>query len=191
MLVEPILRIVDSHRNFYKGSCLGSTSNMNHQGIIVWTYLQTLPPHKFNSLPLKSYLQYRPKRRVVLQPSFFRGYICQASGVLKFVHQQYTLPCRGPTPKNRGFPHPVQGMASAFDTHGHFAVLLGLSFRRNSRTHGQTWWILDEGFSTSVFFVDTFNLWETLVVSPWAWLSRRFFLVLWMIENAHGIPSIS
>lgn len=35
----------------------------------------------------------------------------------------------------------VQGMASSFDTHGHFAVLLGLSFRR-WRTHGGLWWIL-------------------------------------------------
>ena len=55
----------------------------------------------------------------------------------------------------------VQGMASSFDTHGHFAVLLGLSFRR-WRTHGGFWWIL------GTFF----QLW----VLPW-WFLREPGLV--------------
>ena len=176
MLVEPILRIVDSHRNSYKGSCLGSTSNMNHQRIIVWTYLQTLPPHKFNSLPLKSYLQCLPKRRVVLQPSFFRGYVkLQGYSSLSINNTLHPVEVQLEKP---GFPHPVQGMASSFDTHGHFAVLLGLSFRRNSELterHGG-FWMGHLNFKGA---------------KPW-WFLREpglvggFFLVLWMIENAMG-----
>ena len=60
------------------------------------------PPWKFNSSPLKSY---HPNRKVVFQPSFFRGYVKLREGIcVKFCPKvsKLKVPPTGLNPKNHG-----------------------------------------------------------------------------------------